>query len=86
MANSIRLTNDQKLRICRHSQANPTLSQTDLAAWAEEEFKLVNSPSQACISKILKRQRDFEFMSGKQLEAKRVRAVRYPQLEEALAM
>uniref|UniRef100_A0AAV1T984 ARS-binding protein 1 N-terminal domain-containing protein n=1 Tax=Peronospora matthiolae TaxID=2874970 RepID=A0AAV1T984_9STRA len=53
----IRLTNEQKLRICKHQDANPRITQTALAAWTKDAFDLQKALSQAAISKIIKKGR-----------------------------
>jgi hypothetical protein len=81
---SQRLTNEQKLQICRRAQDYPSSSQKELAKWAQKEFGLPKL-SQASISHILKRRADFEVMTARQLAAKRLRPVKYPLVEEAMA-
>jgi Tc5 transposase DNA-binding domain/Fission yeast centromere protein N-terminal domain len=79
-----RLTNEQKKQICDRAEACPLSSQEELAKWAQREFGLPKL-SQPTICKILKRRDDFETMTAKQLAAKRLRPVKYPLVEEAMA-
>ena len=81
----VRLTNEQRLQICRHRAALPKMSQSELVKWATKEFNLAKGISQAAISNILKKQAELENMAPTSLEAKRPRLAQHPDLEEALA-
>uniref|UniRef100_A0AAV1TK74 HTH CENPB-type domain-containing protein n=1 Tax=Peronospora matthiolae TaxID=2874970 RepID=A0AAV1TK74_9STRA len=81
----IRLTNEQKLRICKHQDANPRITQTALAAWTKDAFNLQKALSQAAISKIIKKRKELEAMDTTDLSAKRPRTVQHPAVEEAVA-
>uniref|UniRef100_A0AAV1UP45 HTH CENPB-type domain-containing protein n=1 Tax=Peronospora matthiolae TaxID=2874970 RepID=A0AAV1UP45_9STRA len=81
----IRLTNEQKLRICKHEDANPRITQTALAAWTKDAFDLQKALSQAAISKIIKKRKELEAMDTTDLSAKRPRTVQHPAVEEAVA-
>ena len=81
----IRLTNEQKLRICKHQDANPRITQTALAAWTKDAFDLQKALSQATISKIIKKRKELEAMDTTNLSAKRPRTVQHPAVEEAVA-
>ncbi|KAL4129884.1 hypothetical protein PRIC2_005891 [Phytophthora ramorum] len=78
-------TNAQRLQICNHRDQNPSLTQTQLAAWAQEALGLPRQPSQAMISKLLKRKNDLESMTTEELTSKSRRTVRFPTLDTALA-
>ena len=82
----IRLTNGQRLQICKHKDENPDLSQTALAKWATVEFGLVKTLSQASISKIFRKRSNLENMDPSSLNAKRQRLVQHPILEEAVSL
>uniref|UniRef100_A0AAV1TDU0 HTH CENPB-type domain-containing protein n=1 Tax=Peronospora matthiolae TaxID=2874970 RepID=A0AAV1TDU0_9STRA len=81
----IRLTNLQKLRICKHQDANPRITQTALAAWTKDAFDLQKALSQAAISKIIKKRKELEAMETTDLSAKRPRTVQHPAVDEAVA-
>ncbi|KAF4030360.1 DDE superfamily endonuclease [Phytophthora infestans] len=78
-------TNAQRLQICNHKEDNPTITQGQLAAWAQETLNLPRKPSQAMISKLLKRKPDLENMTNEELVCKSRRTVRFPNLDTALA-
>ena len=82
----VRLTNQQKLALCRHHATQNSLSQARLSSWAKTEFSLDKELSQAAISKILAKRSDYENMSEQELQSKRPRAGAFPVLEEALVM
>ncbi|KAG2759956.1 hypothetical protein Pcac1_g28032 [Phytophthora cactorum] len=60
-------TNAQRLQICNHKEQNPTITQGQLATWAQEALDLPRKPSQAMISKLLKRKPDLESMTTEEL-------------------
>ncbi|KAG6970055.1 hypothetical protein JG688_00005062 [Phytophthora aleatoria] len=78
-------TNAQRLQICNHKEQNPTITQGQLATWAQEALDLPRKPSQAMISKLLKRKPDLESMTTEELVCKSRRTVRFPNLDTALA-
>src|SRR4051794_17584276 len=78
-----RLTNEQRLQVCRHKSQNPQMSQSALASWATAQFS--KNITQAGISGILKKRKELEVMTETDLAAKRPRVAHHPQLEEALA-
>ncbi|CAI5734951.1 unnamed protein product [Peronospora destructor] len=78
-------TNAQRLQICNHREQNPSITQHQLAIWAYETFNLLRKPSQAMISKLLKRKPDLEIMTTEELTCKSRRTVRFPRLDTALA-
>ena len=82
----IRLTNRQRLQICKHKDENPDLSQTALAKWATVEFDLVKTLSQASISKIFRKRSNMENMDLSSLNAKRQRLVQHSILEEDVSL
>lgn len=78
-------TNAQRLQICHYKAEHPNVTQGQLATWAQEALNLPRKPSQAMISKVLKRQSDLETMTSEMLTCKSRRTVRYPHLDTALA-
>ncbi|KAK1944245.1 Tigger transposable element-derived protein 6 [Phytophthora citrophthora] len=78
-------TNAQRLEICAYKEQNPSVTQSQLATWAQETFELPRKPSQAMISKLLKRKLDLENMTTEELVCKSRRTVRFPKLDVALA-
>ncbi|TDH71119.1 hypothetical protein CCR75_002697 [Bremia lactucae] len=78
-------TNAQRLEICNYKAAHPTITQGQLASWAQESLHLPRKPSQAMISKVLKRKLDLETMTTEELICKSRRTVRFPHLDAALA-
>lgn len=79
-----RLTNEQKLAICRHRDANPGISQKDLGKWAGEHFQLLKPLTQSAVSKIIQKRTNLEAMDAISLSSKRPLNVRHPLVEEAL--
>lgn len=77
-------TNAQRLEICRHYEANPSLTQNQLAAWVQEAFQLPRTPSQATISKVLKRKSELEAATPAMLASRTKRHVRLPEVDAAL--
>ena len=78
------LSFEEKRTLCRYHKTNPLLSQSSLAQWAKEEFKLENPLSQSTVSCVLSKHRVYESMTGKELNAKRQRKLRHPEIDEAL--
>ncbi|KAG1713530.1 hypothetical protein DVH05_028505 [Phytophthora capsici] len=78
-------TNAQRLEICAYKEQNPSITQNQLATWAQETLELPRKPSQAMISKLLKRKLDLENMTTEELVCKSRRTVRFPNLDAALA-
>uniref|UniRef100_A0AAV1U842 ARS-binding protein 1 N-terminal domain-containing protein n=1 Tax=Peronospora matthiolae TaxID=2874970 RepID=A0AAV1U842_9STRA len=70
----LRLTNDQKLRIIKHKEDHPSLTQTELGNWMKEAFGLPKPMTQASISKIISKRKELEAMSPSKLSAKRPRS------------
>lgn len=56
----------QKIDICLKAEANPEMTQQELAAWAQQQYLLARPPSQTTISRILKSKN--ELISSKDLE------------------
>ncbi len=79
------LTNAQRLEICRQKDQNPRVTQTALAAWAKDKFNLAKAPTQATISHVLSKKRQYEAMGASELDAKRPRMATCQQLDTALA-
>lgn len=82
---SSNLTHEQKRLICIHAKQNPTITQAQLGQWAKERFGLPTIPSQSSISHTLKRKHNFEHMKSEELASKRMRSVKFPELDIALA-
>ncbi|GAB9473231.1 Ars binding protein 1 [Globisporangium polare] len=82
---SSNLTHEQKRLICLHAKQNPTLTQAQLGQWAKMRFELASTPSQSSISHTLKRKHNFEHMKSEELASKRMRSVKFPELDAALA-
>lgn len=61
----------QKIDICLKAEANPHMTQSDLAKWAHETFKSGKQPSQTTISRILSSKNDL--VASKQTEFQLVR-------------
>ena len=72
-----RLSSAQQLQICRH---HSSLSQTELAVWAQKTLELSSAPSQPLISKILKQRHSLEALSLAALTKKSRPHLRYPEL------
>lgn len=51
-------TLEQKINICLKADANPDMTQADLAIWAKEEYGSAKAPSQTTISRILSSKND----------------------------
>ncbi len=82
---STNLTHEQKRLICLYAKQNPTYTQAQLGLWAKEQFGLASVPSQSSISHTLKRRHNFEHMKSEDWSSKRMRTVKYPDLDTALA-
>uniref|UniRef100_K3W7I4 HTH CENPB-type domain-containing protein n=1 Tax=Globisporangium ultimum (strain ATCC 200006 / CBS 805.95 / DAOM BR144) TaxID=431595 RepID=K3W7I4_GLOUD len=82
---SSNLTHEQKRLICIHAKQNPAITQTQLGQWAKARFALATTPSQSSISHTLKRKHNFEHMKSEELASKRMRSVKFPDLDIALA-
>ncbi|KAG0161824.1 hypothetical protein DFQ30_005377, partial [Apophysomyces sp. BC1015] len=54
----VSLTHAQRLEISAKKNANPKLTNRELAEWAKQEFKLPKLPNITTISKLLKRNRE----------------------------
>lgn len=82
---STNLTHEQKRLICLHSRQFPKTTQAQLGLWAKEQFGLDYVPSQAAISYMLKKRRQFELISGEGRDHKKLRTVKCPEVDSALA-
>ncbi|KAG2215771.1 hypothetical protein INT45_009412, partial [Circinella minor] len=78
------LTNRQKLAICLKKQREK-ITQSELARWAKDEFKLDKLPGQQTISDILKKEEEYMAMTEHRLNAKKIREPALPELELLLA-
>ncbi|TMW60756.1 hypothetical protein Poli38472_000798 [Pythium oligandrum] len=82
---STNLTHEQKRLICLYAKQNPTFTQAQLGKWAKDHFGLPSVPSQSSISHTLKRRQNFEHMKSEDWSSKRMRTVKFPDLDTALA-
>lgn len=78
------MTYDQRRQLCEFAEQHPELNQKQLIAWFHEKFNV--SPSQAAISRCLKRKHDI-LASNKSAGSnlRRLKKVTYPLMEDALA-
>ena len=61
------------------------ITQSELARWAKDEFKLDKLPGQQTISDILKKEEEYMAMTEHRLNAKKIREPALPELELLLA-
>ncbi|GLD99045.1 hypothetical protein PINS_up007763 [Pythium insidiosum] len=85
----LRFTYKQRLELCEHARANPSLTLSGLAHWAMVQFKLPKEPSESVIRSTRAREdewrRELEAAGGSSAEnLRRRRHVRAPEVEEAL--
>jgi DDE superfamily endonuclease/Tc5 transposase DNA-binding domain/Fission yeast centromere protein N-terminal domain len=76
------LTNAQRHEICLKKSMCPNMKQADLVKWIEERFSI--KVDQATVSRLLKRSATF-LEEVENPEQKRIRMVKFPQVEETLA-
>ncbi|KAL4146698.1 hypothetical protein PRNP1_012562 [Phytophthora ramorum] len=84
-ARSTNLTHEQKRLICLHARQFPKTTQAQLGQWAKEQFQLDYVPSQAAMSYMLKKRAQFELVSGEGRDYKKLRTVKCPEVDSALA-
>ncbi|KAG1703262.1 hypothetical protein DVH05_028557 [Phytophthora capsici] len=84
-ARSTNLTHEQKRLICLHARQFPKTTQAQLGQWAKEKFELEYVPSQAAMSYMLKKRAQFELVSGEGRDYKKLRTVKCPEVDSALA-
>ncbi|KAE9116617.1 hypothetical protein PF005_g9503 [Phytophthora fragariae] len=84
-ARSTNLTHEQKRLICLHARQFPKTTQAQLGQWAKEQFGLEYVPSQAAMSYMLKKRAQFELVSGEGRDYKKLRTVKCPEVDSALA-
>lgn len=82
---SANLTHEQKRLICLHARQFPKTTQTQLGKWAKDQFNLDYAPSQAAMSYLLKKRAHFELVSGEGRDYKKMRTVKCPEVDAALA-
>ncbi|KAG3166411.1 hypothetical protein PI126_g4218 [Phytophthora idaei] len=82
---SANLTHEQKRLICLHARQFPKTTQAQLGQWAKEQFNLNYVPSQAAMSYLLKKRAQFELVSGEGRDYKKMRTVKCPEVDAALA-
>lgn len=74
----------QKIEICLKSEANPQMTQTDLATWAMKNFSSDKPPSQTTISRILSSKNDILGAKESEFQLVRRRKVSNPLLRRIL--
>ncbi|KAG7391174.1 hypothetical protein PHYPSEUDO_005535 [Phytophthora pseudosyringae] len=84
-ARSTNLTHEQKRLICLHARQFPKTTQAQLGQWARQQFSLEYVPSQAAMSYMLKKRAQFELVSGEGRDYKKMRTVKCPEVDSALA-
>ncbi|CAI5715494.1 unnamed protein product [Hyaloperonospora brassicae] len=84
-ARSTNLTHEQKRLICLHARQFPKTTQAQLGQWAKDQFSLDYVPSQAAMSYMLKKRAQFELVSGEGRDYKKLRTVKCPEVDSALA-
>uniref|UniRef100_A0AAV1T6C7 HTH CENPB-type domain-containing protein n=1 Tax=Peronospora matthiolae TaxID=2874970 RepID=A0AAV1T6C7_9STRA len=84
-ARSTNLTHEQKRLICLHARQFPKTTQAQLGHWAKNQFTLDYVPSQAAMSYMLKKRAQFELVSGEGRDYKKLRTVKCPEVDSALA-
>ena len=62
------------------------MTQSALVEWAVSELKLISPPSQATVSNILRRRDVYEGMCQSELNNKRRRQLKHPDLDDALIL
>ncbi|KAI1004968.1 hypothetical protein K3495_g3249 [Podosphaera aphanis] len=77
-----RLTDSQRLDICRHKSLNPMLKSKDSVAWVQQQYGL--TVSIVTIGNIWKRKQELEEMTPSNIVAKKPRVSQHPLPEEAL--
>lgn len=80
MATKRSLTFDEKYRLVLHLQRYPTLSDAQVKTWIESQFKAIISRSTIYRIKAM----PIEQFAKVNLDAKRIRQVKYPYLESKL--
>jgi hypothetical protein len=78
------MTDKVRVTLCRYKRDNPQLSQKDLIKWLEDNHNI--KVSQTTISTTLKRSVEIlaKFDNETNLNAKRQRIIRYPEMESTL--
>ncbi|CEP16778.1 hypothetical protein [Parasitella parasitica] len=79
----VRLTNEQKLKICQYHQANPNLKYEDLAKYVTEELKQ-DAPGESTIYKILGQHEELAVTPSESLKKSSSKEAKYPELEAKL--
>ncbi|KAK9469293.1 hypothetical protein V1512DRAFT_250444 [Lipomyces arxii] len=77
------MTIEQRRQLCLYSQQHPEANQKQLIQWFREQFNA--SPSQAAISRCLKRKTDILESTDSDPSLKRQKKVMFPLMEEALS-
>jgi hypothetical protein len=74
----------QKIDICLMAEANPELTQTDLAHWAQKRFNSAKPPSQTTISRILAKKDELIALKEHEYKLIRRRRLSNPLLRKVL--
>ena len=78
------LDNRQKIAICAYKRKYTKKSASEIAEWAEKEFKLATRPDRTTIDRIWKRRNEYENLTPLDLSIKRKRVISEDVLEKAL--
>ncbi|KAK9327880.1 hypothetical protein V1520DRAFT_22277 [Lipomyces starkeyi] len=77
------MTNEQRRRLCLYADEHPGANQRQLIEWFRGQFSV--APSQAAISRCLKRKSDILESSDRDPNLKRLKKVTFPLMEDALS-
>ncbi|KAK9366187.1 hypothetical protein V1509DRAFT_303440 [Lipomyces kononenkoae] len=77
------MTNEQRRRLCTYADEHPEANQRQLIEWFRGQFNV--APSQAAISRCLKRKSDILHSSNRDPNLKRLKKVTFPLMEDALS-
>ncbi|KAK9374036.1 uncharacterized protein V1513DRAFT_124987 [Lipomyces chichibuensis] len=77
------MTNEQRRRLCLYADEHPGANQRQLIEWFRGQFNV--APSQAAISRCLKRKSDILESSDRDPNLKRLKKVTFPLMEDALS-
>jgi Tc5 transposase DNA-binding domain len=74
----------QKAKIVKHKQANSTISNDELAEWAQNEFHLTRKPSESTMSRTWGKRMQYLDIRPQDHHIRRQRVVTHATVEEAL--
>ncbi|KAJ8099499.1 hypothetical protein POJ06DRAFT_136264 [Lipomyces tetrasporus] len=77
------MTNDQRRQLCLYADEHPEANQRQLIEWFRGRFNV--APSQAAISRCLKRRSDILQSCERDPNLKRLKKVTFPLMEDALS-